>query len=129
MKKSQKKLILIMCLIITVLCCSCGNKNEKSKTSNKTDVETLENGQYTVLDVRETLGGNNMVKYFFVSIVLKDSNNIQHYYDYQCDYNKDSTYISLATLVPNNKVEYENKEFKIITEDTKIINIIHTHFL
>lgn len=119
MKKSQKKLILIMCLIITVLCCSCGNKNEKSKTSNKTDVETLENGQYTVLDVRETLGGNNMVKYFFVSIVLKDSNNIQHYYDYQCNYNKDSTYISLATLVPNNKVEYENKEFKIITEDTQ----------
>lgn len=121
MRKS-KKVLFILFFIVAIFCCGCEQQenNQEENTdytlSEQKDIKNIPNGQYTVLDVRETIGGNNLRIYYNISIVLKDSNDIQTYYSYNCDDDKDSTYIALATLVPNNKVQYQNGTFKIISE-------------
>lgn len=116
MRKS-KKVLFILFFIVAIFCCGCEQQENTNPPLNKQiDIKNIPNGEYTVLDVRETLGGNNLIKYYYISIILKDSNDIQTYYSYCCSDSKDSTYIALATLVQNNKVQYQNGTFKIISE-------------
>lgn len=112
-------MLIIVFFIVVFSCCGCEGQQENTQsTSNKEiDVKNIPNGEYTVLDVREAIGGNNLRIFYYISIVLKDSNDVQTYYSYDCSDNKDSTYVSLATLVPNNKVQYQNGTFKIISEN------------
>lgn len=116
MRKS-KKVLFILFFIVAIFCCGCEQQKNTHSTLNKQiDIKNIPNGEYTVLDVREAIGGNNLRVYYYISIVLKDSNDIQTYYSYGCKDNKDSTYVALATLVPNNKVQYQNGTFKILSE-------------
>lgn len=68
------------------------------------DHEKIEDGNYTVLDVRETQGGNNVREFYIVNVVLENDNNTRFYYSYYCRDLKDSGYLMTAKLVPGDKV-------------------------
>ena len=115
MKKLVKKAVLmslIMAVVISLYGCGFKNKvNEDVQSMNP-----IMNGEYSVLDVRETVGGNNIRVYYIITIILQDSNNNRFYYEYEADDTKGQTYINLGKLIPEDHVLYENGEFKLIEE-------------
>ena len=111
MKKIILSLLVIAILSLSLVGCNNDNKTDENKKNVQT-YQQLENGKYTVLDVRETIQASHGWTNYIVSVILQDDNGIAHYYEYRSigttEDSKDEKYISLAKLVPNNRVSYEN---------------------
>ena len=71
----------------------------------------MDNGDYKVLDIRESIGGNNIRVYYNVTLVLEDINGGRYYYDCTINDSKNSDYINIAKFVSGDLVSYKNGKF------------------
>jgi len=69
------------------------------------NIETIPNDTYTVLEVRETVGGNNIRTKYLVNVVLENINNDRFYYSYYALDLKDTDYLNVAKLVKGDSLE------------------------
>ena len=117
----KTKCILIVTMVtIMTLFTGCGenivksieNESTSSDTGNYDigyDVQSLQaNIPYTVKDVRESLGGNNVRKYFYVTALLEDETGNRVSVSYRTVDSKDSNYYNLSLLSENDTVTYND---------------------
>lgn len=123
---SNKIKILGLFVAMSLLLCSCKNNNVKEENNinmvklnaikvncydfNNSPIN-LDNGDYKVLDIRESIGGNNIRVYYNVTLVLEDINGGRYYYDYAVNDGKNSDYINIAKFVSGDLVNYKNGKF------------------
>ena len=126
MKNLGKKFkVLSLFVAMSLLLCSCKNNNVQEENNNIVKLNAikvncydsnnspinLDNGDYKVLDIRESIGGNNIRVYYNVTLVLEDINGGRYYYDYAVNDGKNSDYINIAKFVSGDLVTYKNGKF------------------
>ena len=114
MKNLSKKIkVLGLFVAMSLLLCSCNQLNAiivNCYDSNNSPIN-LDNGDYKVLDIRESIGGNNIRVYYNVTLVLEDINGGRYYYAYAVNDGKNSDYINIAKFVSGDLVTYKNGKF------------------
>ena len=104
-----KKMIVIITLVC-ILLSACGFRNNHIQQSNG-----IKDGTYTVLDVRESVGGYVSDGYYITLVLQDDDNNRIHFQRKSSD-NKDEEYLSVARLIPGDIVNCQGNIFSLKNE-------------
>lgn len=119
----MKKIVLLVLLITLTTGTLTGCRFNESKTSERVQyLNPITEGEYTVLDTREQISGNNLRAKYHLTIVFKDINGNRFYYEYSSKEAKNAEYIYLAKFIPGDKVTYKNNTFSLNNEDVKETN-------
>ena len=117
MKKKTILLVLLMVLTTGILTgCDPYHFNESKVSETTQRLEPIIDGEYTILDTREQISGNNIRVQYHLTIVLQNANGNRFYYEYTSRDEKNTEYIKLAKFVPNDKVTYKNGYFALSDE-------------
>lgn len=107
MKKVITVFLLTVSMVFSVSACGF-NFNEGEATESVQVLNPIPVGEYIVLDIREQVGGNNIRVNYYITVVLQNEDGDRYFYEYNVNDKKNSTYINLAKLVPNDKVIYQD---------------------
>ena len=119
----MKKLMLM--LVVLVLCfglCACGEDSKNDKTQKSEEVKTeekkedpygLEDGEYTVLDVRELFAHSHYGEYRELGLVLLDASGNRTYVRIKDTYKDNDVFDNLLTVLEGDVITYEDGEFTI----------------
>lgn len=106
----KKKIIIVAAVVVMISSlCGCG----KEIISDGFEIIQSESNivsekEYTVIDVREAVGGNNFRRNFICSVIIEDNSNRRYYVQYSTWDSKPQEYINLAELTAGDKVVYTN---------------------
>ena len=120
----MKKLMLM--LIVMLLCfglCACGDSSKTDETGKSEEVKTeekkkddpygLENGEYTVLEVRELFAHSHYSEYRELGLVLLDASGNRTYVRIEDAYEDNDAFDNLLTVLEGDVIKYKDGEFTI----------------
>ena len=118
MRKLIHKVVLSLLIVVMALpVCACDlHLNESDVKEYVAELEPILNGDYTVLDVREVLGGNNVRAHYQVVVVMEDEQGTRYYYEYYANDYKNAEYLTVAKLAPKDKVKYQDGTLFLIED-------------
>ena len=119
MKKTTVLFMLLAVLTIATFT-GCGDLfkfNESSVSEHVQNLDPIISGEYTVLDTRESISGNNVRVKYHVTMILQDINGNRFYYEYRSNDDKNKEYLHLAKFVTNDKVSYKDGYFTLLQEE------------
>ena len=103
----MKKKAIVIVTLVCILLSACGYGNNNTQQSNG-----IADGTYTVLDVRESVGGY-VGDVYYITIVLQDSDNNRIHFQRISSDNKCEEYLSVARLIPGDIVNCQSNIFSL----------------